>query len=242
MKRILSLSALALLTAYVVLAVVALCPQPSCDVCDGIVLRTDGASEGLITEGGVLDMLKADHLSPINQPMDSIDCHAIETALAEKAAILSCDCYKTTGSKVGVRVQCRMPVVHVFADNGRSYCLDAEGVMLQRLPKAVCVPVATGAITEQFARTDLLQLVAFLDDHKFWQAQIQQIVVNGDGEVDLIPRVGSHILRIGRVEQLKHKFDKLETFYDKAISQVGWERYDVLDARFGNQVIGIMKQ
>lgn len=241
MKRILSLSVLVLLIAYIVLAVVAFCPKPSCDVCDGIVLHAGGPSEGFITEGGILDMLKADHLSPINQPMDSIDCHAIETALAAKTTILACDCYKTTGSKVGIRVECRVPVVRIFTNGGRSYSLDAEGVVLQRLPKAVCVPVATGAITEEFARTDLLKLVEFLDEHRFWNAQIEQIVVNDEGEVDLIPRVGSHILRIGKVEQLQRKFDKLEAFYDKGISQVGWERYSVLDVRYGNQVVGKMK-
>ena len=49
------------------------------------------------------------------------------------------------------------------------------------------VLVATGSVSEKFAAEKLLPFVLYVEDNDFWNAQIEQIYVEEDGDVLLIP-------------------------------------------------------
>ena len=56
--------------------------------------------------------------------------------------------------------------------------------------------------------------------------------------MDLYPRVGKQIIRMGRIEDIETKFENLKLFYDKVMPVVGWNKYYELNIAFTNQVIG----
>lgn len=60
--------------------------------------------------------------------------------------------------------------------------------------KAVHVVVATGFIDRKFAQNELFELGTFLHNDNFWNAQIEQIYITPKQEVELVPRVGDHVL------------------------------------------------
>ena len=238
MKRVLSIVILALLLAYIGIALAAFCPRPETAVCDGIELIGRSTSQ-FEREDEVVGLLERFGLSPIGKPMTEISCRAIEDSLRTLSLVLKCDCFKSVGTKVGIAITCRTPIMRIITDKGRSGYIDREGVLFDRLPKPVYLPVATGNIDKEFAEKELYQMACFLQKDEFWNAQIEQINVNAAHELELVPRVGNNIIRFGKVEKVKYKFNKLRTFYEKGLSQVGWNRYDIIDVRYGNQVIGI---
>ncbi|MBO4589405.1 MAG: cell division protein FtsQ [Bacteroidaceae bacterium] len=238
-KRILSVVVMLLLIAYMALAFTAFSPRPAGDVCDGIVLTNHKGGSQFDNEGDVLDLLRRFKLNPVGKPMDEISCAAIEDSLRNLSLVLSCECFKTVGTKVGLDITCRTPILHVIDNRGKNFYIDEEGVLLDRVPRPLYLPVATGYIDSKFAENDLFRLATFLRKDAFWNAQIVQINVTADHEVELVPRVGGQIIRLGKVENLKYKFNKLMVFYKEGLSQIGWERYSILDIRYGNQVIGI---
>lgn len=238
MKRVFSIVALTLLLAYIGIAFVAFCPKPDDLQCDGIELTGRSTSQ-FETQEEVINLLRRFDLNPIGKPMNEISCRAMEDSLRTLALVLNCNCYKSVGTKVGIAITCRTPIMRIIPDKGKSGYIDREGVLFDRLPKPVYLPIATGDIDTAFAENELYELARFLQKSSFWNAQIEQIHVNAAHELELVPRVGDHIIRFGKVERVKSKFDKLQTFYEKGLSQVGWNRYSVIDIRYGNQVIGI---
>jgi len=80
-------------------------------------------------------------------------------------------------------------------------------------------------------------LAKFVDQSEFWKAQLVQIYVNEDNEIELIPRVGSHRILIGDVENLEEKFNKLMLFYEKGLSKTGWNEYSIINLKFKDQVV-----
>ena len=44
---------------------------------------------------------------------------------------------------------------------------------------------------------DIFYLVNYINSDDFWSAQIDQIFVDGNDEIDLIPRVGNHTIHLG---------------------------------------------
>jgi len=237
-KKVLSIVVLVLLLIYIGTASVAFCPKPADLVCDGIELTGRSTSQ-FETQEEVINLLRRFNLNPIGKPMNEISSSAIEDSLRTLALVLHCDCFKSVGTKVGIDITCRTPILRVIPDHGQSGYIDRDGVFFDRLPKPVYLPVATGNINKDFAEKELFEIARFLQKDEFWNAQIEQIHVNAAQELVLVPRVGDHIIRFGKVEKVKSKFDKLQTFYEKGLSQVGWNRYSIIDVRYGNQVIGI---
>lgn len=69
------------------------------------------------------------------------------------------------------------------------------------------------------------------------KAQIEQIFVKKNDEIQLIPKIGNHIIELGLPLNFKHKLENLQVFYSKGINQVGWNRYKAISLKFDNQVV-----
>ena len=239
MKKLLSTIALVLLAGYIVFAAIALCNKPAGQVCKGVRLEMrDSLETGYMNTADVVALLAKSGLNPTGKPLEEVSLHAIEEALEASPLIASSECYKTINGHVVVEVKCRRPILRVMANGGESYYLDEEGEMIERIAKAVYVPVATGYITRDFAKKELLELALYLQDNELWNAQVEQICVTRHGELELVPRVGNHVIVLGAPGNYAHKFDKLHTFYEKGLSEVGWNRYSRINVDYGNQVIG----
>ena len=102
---------------------------------------------------------------------------------------------------------------------------------------AAYVHVVTGLTDHTLAQTDIYDFVDYIDNDDFWNAQIEQIIVHPDTTIDIVPRVGNHILRLGKLERYRQKLDKAMVLYQNGFSIIGWRDYKIIDLRFRNQII-----
>ena len=102
---------------------------------------------------------------------------------------------------------------------------------------AAYVPLATGNISEEYAKNQLFDFAQFLQKNKFWDSQIEQIHVNSKLDIELVPRVGNHYIILGKIEDYKENLTKLKLFYDKGLNKVGWNKYSVINLKFKDQVV-----
>ena len=84
---------------------------------------------------------------------------------------------------------------------------------------------------------DIFQLVVYTSNKSFWSAQIDQIYVDGDNEIDLIPRVGNHLIHLGTIENYEGKLRNLAAFYEKVLPEVGWNKYSLINLEFKDQIV-----
>ena len=132
----------------------------------------------------------------------------------------------------------RIPVLRVMSANGENYYLDNKGTVMP--PSAKCVAhlaVATGKIDKNFAKNKLYPFGMYLQNDPFWNAQIEQIHVLSGKTVELVPRVGDHLIYLGRIDGYERKLKRVKVFYQKALNQVGWNKYSRISVEFDNQVI-----
>ncbi len=242
MKKILTTIVLILLIGYIAFAAVGFCNRPEGEVCRGIQLEIrDSLKTGYMTTKDITTMLAKNHLDPTGQQLDKVNLRSIEKVLESSPLISSSECYKTINGQIVVEVTCRRPILRVLSENNDSYYLDEEGEVIEHIAKAVYVPVATGHITRSFAQKELLPLAQYLQNEELWNAQIEQIYVTPRKEIELIPRVGNHIIVLGRPGNYAHKFEKLQAFYEKGLNKVGWDRYSRIDVGNDNQVVATKK-
>lgn len=243
MKKILSIIVLTLLVGYILFAAIAFCRKPADQVCQGVRLEIhDSLSTGYMSSKDITALLAESDLDPTGQPLDEVSLLTIETLLETSPLIASCECYKTISGHVVVEVKCRRPILRIIADGNDSYYLDEEGEIIEHMTSAVYLPIATGHITRPYAQKELYALAQYLQGEELWNAQIEQIHVTRQGEIELIPRVGDHIISLGRPGDYEQKFSKLQTFYEKGLNKIGWDRYSRISIDYNNQVVATKRE
>jgi cell division protein FtsQ len=201
-----------------------------------------GQEDRYIAEKEIEQILKRAGFYPIGKKYAEINTAQIEDALETSSLIRKAECYKTTGGRIKLKIYQRTPILRVIADRG-NYYVDTEGKKMP-LPAgfSAYVPVATGCIEDSLALGKLYHFALFLRDNKFWNAQIEQIHVAPNLDVELTPRVGSHQIILGKIENYKENLDKLRLFYKKGLNKTGWNRYSKINLKYRNQVVCEKKQ
>ena len=242
MKKWISTIVLILLAGYIVFAAIAFSNKPTDQVCKGVKLEiVDSAEVSYLTTADVLALLRKSNLDPTGKPMEEIRLRSLERALSASPLIRTSECYKTIGGHVAVSVECHKPILHIIADSGDNFYLDEEGEIINHIAKAIYLPIATGHIDRAYAQKHLFPLAQLLQEDELWNAQIEQIHVTARGDIELTPRVGNHIITLGKPTNYAYKLDKLKTFYEKGLNQVGWNKYTHINLDYNNQVIGTKK-
>ena len=238
-KRILLSIVLLLVLAYLIVAVTAFNRKPAGQVCRDVELVIkDTVYAGFITKKEVAAMLEKKGVSPIGKHLDRIRTKTLEQALSKHPLIDEVECYKTPSGKLCIEVTQRIPILRVMSANGENYYLDNKGTVMP--PDAKCVAhraIVTGNVEKSFAMRDLYKFGVFLHNNKFWDAQIEQIHVLPDQNIELVPRVGDHLVYLGKLENFEDKLARLKEFYKKGLNRVGWNKYSRINLEFNNQII-----
>ena len=238
-KRILLSIVLLLVLAYLIVAVTAFNRKPAGQVCRDVELVIkDTVYAGFITKKEVAAMLEKKGVSPIGKHLDRIRTKTLEQALSKHPLIDEVECYKTPSGKLCIEVTQRIPILRIMSANGENYYLDNKGTVMP--PDAKCVAhrvIVTGNVEKSFAMKDLYKFGVFLHNNKFWDAQIEQIHVLPDQNIELVPRVGDHLVYLGKLENFEDKLARLKEFYKKGLNRVGWNKYSRINLEFNNQII-----
>ena len=89
----------------------------------------------------------------------------------------------------------------------------------------------------------LINFVEYIEDNEFWNAQVVQINVlpppnaRTQPEIELIPRVGDHVILLGWLDGYERKLDKLLAFYRKAMPKEGWNKWNYINLKYDGQVV-----
>lgn len=244
-KKVLILLALLVVATYLVMAMVRLNKMPHDAVCREVEfsIRDAGSSQsGFITITELKRLLRQGGLYPQGKPLAGVQCRKIEDYLKKNPYIEDVICFKTPANHVCVEVSQRIPVLYIMADNGDRYYLDTKGKIMPHAGYVAHLAVVTGAVTRKNAAPLLHELGICMQQDNFWNDQIEQIHVTPARELELVPRVGDHVIFLGKANDMEEKLGKLKEFYQKALSKAGWNKYSRINIEFNNQIICTKKE
>lgn len=239
MKKALVIIGLCLLAGYLVFAVFYFQDKPVDGVCSKFeVVVGNNESEQFINTDEVAKYISDKGLNPSGKNLGDINTNQIEEAIKANQLIKKAEVFITNNGTVKAIIYERKPVLRVIS-GGKSYYVDDEGKVMPLSQRfAAYLPIATGVIKEDFARTDLYKFALFLRNNDFWNAQIEQIVVASNNDITLIPRVGDQKIILGKLTDYEEKLDKLMSFYLKGQNETGWNKYSVINLKYDKQVVG----
>jgi len=174
-------------------------------------------------------------------PLRKVDFAQIEERLEANPFILKAEVYSSAKGVIDVKIEQREPLVRVVNNAGVSYYLDVNGFKIPTTSKFTPrLVVATGNIEstgDSAVLEQLIRLCKFISGDEFWKAQFEQINVTDKGEFELVPKIGNHIIAMGRADDLKGKFDKLTVFYKEVLKNFDADDFRVINVKYKDQII-----
>ena len=239
-----------LLAAYVCVSLAApQNPAPTAPVCTRVDICIDDEQEGgFITTEEVKATLAAKGLYPLNKDFASFNIRAAEELLKGSPFVKTAQCSKSIGGGVDIVMTQRLPVVRIKADNGEDYYVDDNDRVMSAPGYTSDMVIATGAVSKAYASSVLSPICKVIAADDFWNKQIVQLHVLRGGGIEIVPRVGDHIIYMGvppggadrkqkAAEFAKAKLARLGKFYRYGLSESGWNKYEYINLEYDNQVI-----
>lgn len=221
--------------------------------CKGIEINiVDSLDYNFVTPGEILSLINSGRI--LGKPVRDISKSEIEDKISGLKELRVAEVYMAIDGTLHVYADQRNPIMRVMALNGSDYYIDDEGFVVRRrtlytprlhivggninVTSAMLsgVTILDTSISKTILR-DIYHMVNHIRKDDFWSAQIDQIYVDGNNEIDLIPRVGNHIIKIGTPEDFTEKLTNLQTFYRKVMPEVGWDRYSVINLKYKGQIV-----
>ncbi|MFZ4412745.1 MAG: cell division protein FtsQ/DivIB [Bacteroidales bacterium] len=191
--------------------------------------------------------------------MSEINENLIENNIKENPYILDAEAFTSMEGILKINITQRKPIVRIINTANQHYYLDNLGVKMplnSNYPANVVL--ASGNINSTYSlfspedehqRNDTLNLkkdsilfnvykiANYISNNSFLKAQIEQIYVNEDAEIELIPKLGEQTIIFGNAENMEVKFNKLLIIYKEAFNKSGWDQYKKINLTFENQVV-----
>jgi len=186
----------------------------------------------------------------IGRKMEEINIHELENKLRANPFIEFAKVYTDMDGVINVEISQRQPILRIINHIDQDFYVDQHGLKIPLSTNFTArVLVANGYIDELFAnRVDtlhtaiaqqLFKTADYIRRDSLWAAQIAQIYINKDHEIELIPRAGNNRILLGDADSLDRKFHNLLVFYKKALPKVGWDTYKIINIKYANQVVGV---
>lgn len=205
--------------------------------CKGVFVYIEGDKMEAMSKESIMEMLDKEGLDPIGNHVDSIVCSKIENYMSSISLVKECQVYLSSKGHLNIEIECKIPALKVIESSGKAYYIDCEGDIIDGVQKALYLPVVTGHVTDSMANIELKEIANAINGNAFWRAQIEQIHFNENKEIVIVPRVGDHIIELGKAEDVEQKLQKLHTFYHKGINTIGWNKYSKLNIEYNEKVI-----
>jgi cell division protein FtsQ len=223
--------------------------------CSGIVINIDDTADyHFVTRKQLMNLVYANGTRIIGRKVGDLPVGSIEKRLSELHELRDAEVYTTIDGNLHVYADQRKPIMRVLPGDGGDYFVDEDGYVFRR--RNLFTPrlhIVEGNVTVTSAMLDSLSVLDttiknsvlkdvfpfmnYINGDSFWSAQIDQIYVNSNDEIDLIPRVGNHIVHLGTFENFKGKLRNLQAFYENVLPEVGWNKYSVINLEFKDQVV-----
>jgi len=212
--------------------------------------------DNFISEEDIYTLINEVYDTVLGQELANIDIEKLERKIGTNQYIQRSDVHATLDGTLEIDLILRKPIMRIINKNEKSCYIDEQGALMDiHHEKVVRVLIANGNISDPLKSSSvwltidgdesgeenelcqIYKLANYIHKDKFLHAMIEQIYFNRNGDIELIPKLGGHLIIFGGLENMESKFDKLEVFYKKGLRNMDWDKYRIINLKYKNQVV-----
>jgi cell division protein FtsQ len=217
-------------------------------VCKDIVVELDNLSENhFLDEADVMQLVEGSGEPVKGVGIDRIKLKEIEKKIKGDKHILDAELFGDLKGNLIVNVELRRPIARIVQNDAPDAYIAEDGVIMPVSEKYTSrVLLISGAVKRLLESEDLnkseegkqlMAMIEFINDDKFWKAQVAQLDLGRDGKVNIFPQVTGQLVEFGKPENIEMKFKKLMIFYKEILPARGWTRYERVNLEYEGQVV-----
>jgi len=212
--------------------------------CQSIVVFISPGSPLFIDEEGITEMIEKSGDPIIGHRLLDINIEKLETNLNTFTTLKDVEIYRkidahgwSFNGKLVINVGERTPVLRIKTAD-EDYYLDMQGIKIPISSKYIeRIVIASGIFPDETIKNNLLKMADFVNKDEFWRAQIEQVLIQPNGELLLIPQVGDYLIEFGKPEDYELKLRNLKAVYQQGFKNFGWNKYKAISVKYQNQVV-----
>ncbi len=245
---------------YLVLSKKTTLVKDSSEVCTAIEVTINNKDERKLGLVGVKQIEKIiQSYKVLNQPMKEIITGSIEDKLQAKGLFNTVEAYKIN-TTLCVDVSLKTPFFLVQPNKGKAYYVTRERkeVLEQDTTSfdfepikeevkniipfsihytPVQVPVVTGAISRDYATTQIYDLLSILEKDKYFKGYFAHIYMDTKEGLILRPKFCDTDIIFGYATNWEEMLHKLFLFEEEVVKRQSWETFKYLKFNYHNQII-----
>lgn len=183
----------------------------------------------------------------------NFDISSLENKISKNPFVDHVDAYINIDKDLILNIHEREALLRVYLPDNTSFYIDKNGALFPLCsnftPRLIIangyikapIPIRLSTINDSVYAVSELPAIYILakeiSNNSFLQSQISQIYVNSIGEYDLIPELGSHSIKFGKMDHVEQKLRNLDSFYRKKLVNEGWEKYETINLMYTNQIV-----
>jgi cell division protein FtsQ len=212
--------------------------------CQEIVVNINPNSPRFLDEKEITDMIEKSGEMIVGSRLSAIDINKIETKLNASSSLANVQVFKKVESKglsfkgkLVVSLDERTPIVRI-KNSTEDYYMDMEGNKIPTSAKYIeRILIASGTIPTPEIQASLLKMADYVNKDEFWRAQIEQVFVQANGELLMLPQVGDYLIEFGTPDDYELKLRNLKAVYQQGFKNMGWNKYRTISVKYRNQVV-----
>ena len=180
--------------------------------------------------------------SVVGTTITEVPIYEIERKIESLNDVQNAEVYINMEGMLHIDVIQKKAIVRISPKEGKDFYMDSEGSIFGLSHNYTeHLLVANGNIEDSTDYMTVLDLAKYLSYDSLWNAQIVQIYLKENKEIELVPRVGNHTILLGDITNYQEKLRKLYLFYEKGVSKVGWNDYEEINLKFSNQIVCVKR-
>jgi cell division protein FtsQ len=254
MKRLKNILVVVCMIVYLIVVLGLTSDNSKNRICNKIDIHiADSLENGFLTSDDILEMVHENYDKILGYPIGKINSEEMETRLRKHPSVRKAEVFICADGSLNIDIEQRKAILRIINHRQESYYVSADGAIIPWSEKFTArVLIANGYIPDSYDSDKmnfvdqagkesmikwLYELANYIEDNQFWKAQIEQIYVTRSGELELIPRVGPHVIQFGIAADFERKFRKLLAFYEQGLSKTGWNKYKTLNLKYEGQIV-----
>src|SRR5258706_4684633 len=218
-------------------------------VCKDIIIELDNLNENhFLDEADVMKLVDNSGQAIKGIGIDRINLKEIEAKLRFDKHILDAQLFGDLKGNLIVNVELRRPIARIVQHDAPDAYIAEDGVIMPVSEKYTSrVMLLSGPFVKKLLESQdlrkkeegkqILEMIEFINEDKFWKAQIAQMDINEEGKISIYPQETGQRIEFGTAENIETKFKKLMIFYKEILPQRGWTKYERVNLEYEGQVI-----
>jgi len=248
-QKILSFSGIILIiiiiVSYLLFSNVTLCKSINVEI-------IGNTKNNIIDEEHIKKIVLSNYPNLIGEALNTVNLSDLENKIESHPAVKNAEVYTKINGALTIKLAQRVPVVRIMPITGNDFYIGSEGSLMpvSNIGSAR-VLVVNGNFNFEYKNNritiedttvtetiqEIFKISKTISEDKFLTAQTAQIYVNQNGEYELIPTVGNHIVLFGEINNYQKKLKYLKHFYLNVLKNEGWRKYKYISLKYNNQLV-----